>query len=133
MLSACLLLLAINKQLDFQSLFIMTGKCISLADGWYDNRQVVRTVFTIGFGIAVVTGILAMVWLTKDVWRLNLIALIGVLLILTFIVLRAANFMHFGGTDWSHNALVESLWLLEMIGIGMVIYSASTFSYKNQT
>lgn len=117
-------MLAINKQLDFQSLFIIAGKCISLEDGWYDNKQLARNLFTVLLAICMLFGFLLTGWLLRKVWKPNLIALVGVTLILSFIVVRAATFMHFGGIDWMRYFGADLHWLLEVAGIILVIFAA---------
>ncbi|MEO0719835.1 MAG: hypothetical protein AAFZ06_13295, partial [Pseudomonadota bacterium] len=34
-----MIILGINKQLDLQSFFTATGRCVSKLGGWYEDRQ----------------------------------------------------------------------------------------------
>lgn len=93
-LATLMLLLGVNKQLDLQSWFGQTGRDLALAQGWYGQRRSVQGAFI----VLLIAGTLALVigarryWAT--LWHEYQAAFIGVCLLLTFIVIRAATFHH---------------------------------------
>ncbi len=93
-LSVLLLALAVNKQLDLQSALTAAGRCLAQAQGWYEGRRAVQTVFIamVGVtGLAAFAGAVAMVGKhARDLW----VTLAGVALLLVFVVSRAAGFHH---------------------------------------
>jgi hypothetical protein len=118
--AAVMLLLAINKQLDLQSLLTMLARCHAQLSGWYDIRRVVQEAFiylvaasgviALGLLALLLRGILGRVWL----------ALLGLGFVCVFVVIRAASFHHvdvlLGGTA----AGIKLNWLLELPGPALV-------------
>jgi hypothetical protein len=89
-----MLVLAINKQLDLQSLMTSTGRCLSQAQGWYDDRRAVQETF-----ILLVLGVssLLAVFAVMVFWRSNAatwLAVAGFISVLAFVTVRAAGFHH---------------------------------------
>ncbi len=111
-----LLLLAINKQLDLQSLLTMVARCNAQLSGWYDGRRVVQEAFiylvaasavvTMGLMTLLLRGILGRVWL----------ALLGLGFVCAFVVIRAASFHHVDVLLGSTLAGFKLNWLLELPG-----------------
>lgn len=87
--------LAVNKQLDLQSLLTAVGRCISRQQGWYEDRRA----FQRGF-IEVLLVLIAMVlaaslyWMRRDLRR-NGMALLGLVVVCGFVAVRAVGFHHF--------------------------------------
>jgi hypothetical protein len=121
---AILLFLAVNKQLDLQSLLTMIARCHASLAGWYDDRRAVQRVFILavaGCGVAVVAllalllrGILGRVWL----------ALLGLGFVCAFVVIRAASFHHMDGLIGSTALGIKVNWLLELPGPLLVLVVA---------
>ena len=90
-----LLFLGINKQLDLQSWLTDTMRNSAKAHGWYEHRKSVQITFIglLAFGMAIVLFSLRLFFANS--WRHNKIAWIGIVLLCTFIVMRAASFSHF--------------------------------------
>ena len=111
-----LLLLAINKQLDLQSLLTMLARCHAQLSGWYDVRRAVQEVFiwlvaagavvTLGLMTLLLLGILGRVWL----------ALVGLGFVCAFVVIRAASFHNVDVLLGSTAAGIKLNWLLELPG-----------------
>jgi hypothetical protein len=110
--------LGVNKQLDLQTALTELGRMIAHDQGWYDVRGAVQLLFVCGVGItAVVVGVRVLYWAMfapVSAW----IALLGTLLVVTYVMIRAASFHHvdrfitqraLGGLRWN--------WVLEMGGI----------------
>ena len=90
----CMLLLAINKQLDLQTWFTLTGKHLAQQTGWYAERRIVQAVFIFliaGAGLVLALFIWALARRTVRQYRL---ALSGAIFLGCFILIRAASFHH---------------------------------------
>jgi hypothetical protein len=94
-LSIILLMLAVNKQLDLQSALTATGRCLSKAQGWYEDRQSIQITFILA--IIGLSGIIAvwLFWVMRREIALIWPALVGIVSLLAFIAIRAAGFHHF--------------------------------------
>ena len=118
---AILAVLAVNKQLDLQSLLTMVGRCHASLAGWYENRRDVQRAFiwVVAGGGAVLLilltvllrGILGRVWL----------ALLGLGFVCGFVVIRAASFHHMDVLIGSTAMGLRVNWLLELPGPLLVI------------
>jgi hypothetical protein len=111
-----MLLLGLNKQLDFQSLLTMIARCNAQLTGWYDTRRQVQEVFILivaAGGLAVV-GLLALLLrgIMHRVWP----ALLGLGFVSAFVVIRAASFHHVDVLLSSYASGVKLNWLLELPG-----------------
>ncbi|WP_137110689.1 isopropylmalate isomerase [Rhodobacter sp. SY28-1] len=116
MASVILLLLALNKQLDLQSLLTLFARCHAQLSGWYGARRGVQEAFiylvaagavvTIGLMTLLLRGILSRIWL----------ALVGLGFVCAFVVIRAASFHHVDVLLGSSSAGIKLNWLLELPG-----------------
>lgn len=125
--AAALLLLAINKELDLQSLLTAIGKHYAITQGWYDNRRVVQLGFIVLVGAAGLGTALLMLRLARKGSSAVRAGLVGLVLIGSFVVIRAASFHkidHWLGTGalglrWN--------WVLELSGITVVALAALSY------
>lgn len=94
-LAGLLFLLAINKQLDLQTFFTEVMREHALSHGWYENRRGLQ----VGFITLLAVGFLAvLLWLRVALarsWQQYRLAWLGIVLLSTFILMRAASFHHF--------------------------------------
>lgn len=121
---AVMLFLAVNKQLDLQSLVTMIGRCHSQLAGWYNDRRAVQKLFillvaagglgAVGLLALLLRGILNRVWL----------ALLGLGFVCLFVVIRAASFHHVDILISSTVLGFKMNWALELPGPLMVILVA---------
>ncbi|MFK5978013.1 MAG: hypothetical protein QM488_03900 [Rhizobiaceae bacterium] len=119
-----LLLLGANKQLDLQSFLPVFAKCIAKAGGWYADRRAYQTVFVITLAISFLVLSAAGLRYFNNEIRKNPLAIIGLILLLIFIVLRAAAFNHFDGA-LNHSFYGISLnWILELSGLCFIAMQA---------
>ena len=123
-LSALLLALAINKQLDLQSALTAAGRCIAKVQGWYHERQSVQIKFIfsiIGTGlIATILIFWAMRRELSDVW----LALLGFIFLVGFVAIRAAGFHHVDHFIGIKIGNVHVNWAIELGGIAMISMNA---------
>ena len=123
----CVLLfaLSINKQLDLQSALTAAGRCLALAQGWYEDRASVQRVFIV---LVAATGVMVSVGLAVVMRRTlaqNWLALMGLGFLCTFIVIRAAGFHHFDRFIGYEIANVRMNWIMELGGIAMIAVNAA--------
>ncbi len=101
-LALVLLLLGINKQLDLQTAFTEFGRVLAHAQGWYDSRALLQRAFILVIGLMSVAFGIVLFALLRKLPRATRMAAVGVVLLLGFIVVRAASFHHvdlFLGSD----------------------------------
>lgn len=115
-----MLALALNKQLDLQSLLTMIARCHSRLAGWYEVRRRVQEGFIllVAVGGLAVLGLLALFLraILKRIW----LALLGLGFVCVFVVVRAASFHHVDIALGSTLAGVRLNWLLELPGPTLV-------------
>jgi hypothetical protein len=92
-----MLVLGLNKQLDFQTLLIELGREIANRDGWYAQRRVIQAVFVFGCVVVISATAAYICYFVKNRLRQCGLACAGLLLLLAFIVIRAANIHHADG------------------------------------
>ncbi|WP_374391412.1 isopropylmalate isomerase [Tabrizicola sp.] len=114
--AAVLFFLAVNKQLDLQTLFTTIGRCNARLMGWYDMRHTIQREFILAVGIAGVltVGLLALLLrgLLGQVWP----ALLGIGFVCAFVLIRAASFHDVDGLIGSWAMGIKVNWLLELPG-----------------
>jgi hypothetical protein len=86
--------IALNKQLDLQTLLVTAGRCLAKEQGWYEDRRLVQRDFILALiaGAALAAGI--MLWLLHGIVRQNLIALLGLTALALFIITRGGHLFH---------------------------------------
>jgi len=87
-------ILAVNKQLDLQSLLTDIGRTIARQDGWYRERRAIQqTAVLVALAMAgLLTGLA--VFLDRRFWQRHLLLGFGMLVLLTFVAVRALSFHH---------------------------------------
>jgi hypothetical protein len=125
--AALLLLLGLNKQLDLQGYITTAGRSLARQEGWFEYRRLVQAAFigTLCIGAAALLAILA-AWLRRSVAAVKVAAL-GIVLMFTFILWRAASFHHMDVWVTRNVAGMRSGWWLELAGIGVIILSAIAY------
>lgn len=118
--------IALNKQLDLQTLILTAGRCLGKEQGWYEERRLVQRDF-----ILVLTGLAALtgggtIWLLRGIVRDNLTALLGLAALATFVVIRGGHLFHiFEPEQELADYLVHLLTsVLEALGPILVILAA---------
>jgi len=123
--AAVLFFLAVNKQLDLQTLFTTIGRCNARLMGWYDMRQTVQRDFILAVAIAgaLTVGLLALLLrgILGRVWP----ALLGIGFVCGFVLIRAASFHDVDGLIGSWAMGIKINWLLELPGPTLVAIVAA--------
>lgn len=119
-----LVALAINKQLDLQSALTAAGRCLALAQGWYESRQSVQITFIIAVGVTCIVIGVVLAWALRRDFGQVWLALVGVALLLAFVVMRAAGFHNFDRFIGFEIANIRMNWVMELGGIMMIAANA---------
>lgn len=123
-LTLLLILLMVNKQLDLQSALTAGARCLSQLQGWYEDRRAIQIgfilvllLYCLGFGLFVV-------WVMRrhlgQIWLM----LLGLILLLTFIAVRAVGFHHFDAIINARISNVRMNWVLELGGLALIAVNA---------
>jgi hypothetical protein len=123
-LSAALFLLGINKQLDLQSAFTEIFRIIAKSDGWYQDRKVYQGLFILALGLAALAVVCVLAYLARKLSAWTKLAVTGSVLIIGFVVIRAASFHNFDAFIHSRIFSIKMNWILELGGIAVVLWSA---------
>lgn len=118
-----LVVLGFNKQLDLQTLLTLTGRRIAIAQGWYENRRVAQLLFV---GVVAMAGIFSVIVMQRLVRRhpdLRL-PLLGFVVLLVFVLVRAASFHHVDQLINFRMGAVRMNWVLELGAIALVALGA---------
>lgn len=86
--------LALNKQLDLQTLLIAGGRCVARANGWYEDRRLLQRDFIIALAVWIVLSGWLMIWLLRGAVHRNRLLLSGLGVVLAFVLVRAMHFFH---------------------------------------
>lgn len=124
LMALAMLLLGINKQLDLQTWFTEVGRDMAREQGWYARRRWVQMVFIAWLLLAAVA---ARGWLAKrlvDLDRYAHRAGIGLLVLMVFVVVRAASFHHIDKLLWLTFEGMRFNALLELSGIALIALAA---------
>lgn len=126
--AALLVLLGINELLDLQMLLTSLGRAHAIANGWYGEHRQVQLAFVIALGVAAMFAGIAMRRLTRGAHASVRLALLGLVFIGLFVLLRAASFHHLD--EMLGRGLPEFNWgsLQEMGGILIVAAAATLYS-----
>ena len=123
-LGVIMLLLAINKQLDLQMWFWLTGKNWAKANGWYEQRRTIQLGSMLAISIMTGAGLAYFTWLTRSAFRQRLLALLGVVFIVCFVLIRASSLHHVDALLGWRVAGMKMNWILENGGILLVVTAA---------
>ncbi len=117
LLAVLMALLALNKQLDLQTLMTELARDMARAQGWYEGRRSAQRGFIVLLGLGFVAAALGLGWWLRHVARRIVLPASGLAVVLSFVLLRAATFQHLRGFD----ALLDnSAWLMELLGCTLI-------------
>ena len=125
-----LLLLAVNKQLDIQTLFAEVGRFLANHYGFYEKRRVVQTVFVLLVVCTSLTFLIFLSILLKGAHHTVKLAHFGLIVIVAFIIIRASSFHQVDAYLGLEFLNVRVNWLIEIAGIFIVAISAATYTFQ---
>jgi hypothetical protein len=118
--------LAVNKQLDLQTLFTLIARCHAQLSGWYDIRRIIQRDFILGVAVAGVAFIGLLAYLLRGILARVWPALLGLGFVCLFVLVRAASFHHMDSLLGTWVFGVKMNWLLELPGPILVALVART-------
>ena len=124
LLAALLFALAINKQLDLQSLLTEIGRLLAYDQGWYARRRDVQAVFIVALLVTGSVGLVGLWLLTRGAYREFRVSFLGLVVLLTFILIRATSFYHMDQLIRTAVLGLRMNGVLELSGIGLVAFGA---------
>lgn len=116
--------LGINKQLDLQSLFTQVLRDAAKSEGWYEQRRTLQASFifaVLAAGLA--SGAVALRYRAM-LHRSMAAAILGLIFIYGYVVVRAASFHHVDLFIQSQILGIRWNWILEIGGIVVVFVAA---------
>ena len=119
-----MLFLGVSKQLDLQSALTAVVRCIARAQGWYDDRRAVQLDFIRGLVGVAVMALLAGLFLLRRDLRANLLALVGLVFVAGFVMVRAVGFHHLDVFLGGSVQAVRVNWILEWTGLVLISVNA---------
>jgi hypothetical protein len=117
-------LLAINKQLDLQSLLTSVARCLAMNQGWYEDRRIVQVRFVWAVFAVGILGIVALGLYLRNTFARTGLAVLGLGLVCVFVAIRAASFHHVDNLIDGHVFGLRVNWLLEMPGPLIVLLAS---------
>ncbi len=119
--------LGVNKLVALQTLLFHLGRAVAVPGGWYGHRRVVQGAFAALMMLGLLIGGLVAWRKWKSFTQAEPLAVTGVVCLLLYLVVRAANFTH--ALDMMHIDLHDDYWgwVLEGSGILCLAHSAKTF------
>lgn len=120
MLGMALILLGINKQLDLQSLLTQIGRDFARAGNWYDQRRQFQQLFVGAIAVASLFGTITLIPVLKGRSRAVRTASIGFMMLVAFVLIRAASFHHVDSFLKSALLGARLNWIIELSGIGLI-------------
>jgi hypothetical protein len=117
-----LVLLGINKQLDLQTWFTEVMRDLAREQGWYEARRQYQFEFIVGMAIfGLLSTLTAAILLRRVLFRIG-VALLGLGVLCTFVVARAASFHHMDAL--LHAGPFALNWWAEFGGISLISLNA---------
>jgi hypothetical protein len=126
-LTVVLFCLALNKQLDLQSLFTQVGKELFKAMGMYESRRAVQVLFIFILGMLTLFLVCLTFWYYRREFRRLRLPLVGIVLLVSFVVIRAASFHHVDLLLKRRLAGWRVNWIFELGGILLVFLGGIFF------
>lgn len=128
-LTVLLIFLGLNKQLDLQSNVTDWLRDSAKAHGWYDQRRGVQLLFISVMGLAIPILLISLRLFLYHSWQRYKITWVGIVLLLIFVMVRAASFHHVDLIFYQTIGSIRYYQALEMLAISLIILG--TF-YENK-
>ena len=128
--AALLVFLSVNELFDFQTILTAVGKTWAREGGWYEDRRIYQFEFILALVTVAIVGGIAMLRLTRGAhWSVRL-ALLGLVFIGLFVLIRAASFHHVSGFLGMGPDAFDVGSMQEMAGILVVGFAAYAYVAK---
>jgi len=113
--------LAVNKQLDLQSLMTAIGRCHARLNGWYDVRGRVQLAFIVGATVVCLIGLITIAVVFRRHFVRLWPAFLGLAFVSAFVLARASSFHHVDTLIGTRLLGLRMNWLLELPGPILVL------------
>jgi hypothetical protein len=123
-LALAMLLLAVNKQLDFQSFLTSAGRCMSQIQGWYDDRRSVQKAFIYLVMTSSALVALFTIFEMRGSRPSTRSAVAGLIFLLSYVSIRAAGFHHVDLLINRNITFLRMNWVFELSGVSLVFLGA---------
>ncbi|HEY0563622.1 MAG TPA: hypothetical protein VGD04_09865, partial [Methylophilus sp.] len=124
-LTGLLIVLGLNKQLDFQSNLTEWLRDSAKAHGWYAQRRGYQLLFISVIGLAIPILLISLRLFLYHSWQRYKLAWLGIVLLMVFVIVRAASFHHVDMVFYQAIGSLRYYQALEMLAIAIII--AGTF------
>ena len=114
--------LGVNKQLDLQTYFTESMRDLALSQGWYGDRRRYQIAFIAALALGGVLAFALLASALRPVIAEVLGGAIGLVLITTFVLVRAASFHYVDRLLGAGRLRLN--WVLELSGIAVILLSA---------
>lgn len=128
-----LFLLAVNKQLDLQTLLTAVGRAEARTQGWYGYRRMIQKEFIYAIAASGMIAAGATAWLIRHTQAMVRLALFGFVFLGGFILIRAASFHHVDALLKDSVLAMHWNWILELSGIGIVAVAALCYPGRSDS
>ena len=122
-LTILLIFLGLNKQLDLQTNLTEWLRTTSKAHGWYEQRRSLQLVFVSLMGLTIPLLLISLRAFLYNSWQRYKLTWIGVVLLLVFVLVRAASFHHVDTFFYKTIGSLRYYQAIEMLAIGLIMIS----------
>lgn len=124
LMSVLMALLCLNKELDLQSLLTDIGRVTARNQGWYRERREFQMAVILGaLGVSLAVAVFSLLRF-RHFWMKNALLLTGLVLLSTFIAVRAISFHHVDTLLKTRFIGDKMNWFLELSGIAFIWLAA---------
>lgn len=115
------LLLGINKQLDFQTLMSAAGRAISTSQGWYEHRRFVQACFA--KMIFAFCGIfcVGVIYTIRTVLLQSVLELLGATVLIVFTLIRTSSLSNLHKAQQLRFDHIPHIHALELLGLLLIL------------
>lgn len=127
-LTVLLLVLGLNKQLDLQTYLTDWLRDAAKAHGWYEQRRGYQLLFIMIMGLAIPILLISLRMFLYRSWQNYKITWFGIVLLLIFVLVRAASFHHVDMVFYQAIGSLRYYQALEILAIMVII--VGSFIYR---
>ncbi len=120
LLTGMIIFLGLNKQLDLHTNLTEVLKEMAKSQGWYGERRKLQVLFIVVLGLSVPIIFLFLRVMLADLWKRYKSIFAGVILLMVFIVIRAASFHHVQLLLYQNIGVIRFYQLLELLAIAVI-------------
>ena len=123
-MTAVMAALALNKQLDLQSLLTDIGRVAARHQGWYAERRSFQKWLVLGTLTLSGLTVSFLIFRFQTFWKQNVLLAVGIALLTTFIIVRAISFHHVDTLLKTKVVGIKLNWAFELGGIAIITLAA---------